>query len=147
MGTQRIDCHDAGCDLASRKGPSHCAWGPCGRRLPSHRRRWCSDRCGRLFAVNHRWSAAREAAKERAGYACERCGAAPLDGLEVHHRVEVDPQHGYSGASCEHHQTNLEVCCGPCHKSEHSWRREVARVLSWAEAQQVTRQLVLPGVG
>mgnify|MGYP001603504493 CR=1 FL=1 len=146
MGTQRIDRHDAGCDLASRKGPGYCAWRACGRRLPSHRKRFCSDHCGRLWYSNHRWHDAREAAKERAGYACERCGAAPLEGLEVHHQEPINPAEGYGRPSCAHHQTNLTVLCPTCHREDHSFRREVERLLVWADGQ-VSRQLVLPGVG
>ena len=144
MGTQQIDRHGAGCDLASKKGPGYCVWGPCSRRLPTHRRRYCSDRCGRLWYENHRWDAAREAAKDRSGYACERCGAAPLEGLEVHHRIEVDPQHGYRNG-CQHHQSNLEVLCGFHHRDEHGFRREVDRLLIWADGQ-ISKQLVLPGI-
>ena len=55
----------------------------------------------------------RRAALERAGWRCERCGAAGR--LEVHHRVEV--QHGGTDAP-----DNLEVLCVSCHIAHH--RRE-----------------------
>ena len=142
MGTLLIDHRHAACDLAAGDRPGRCAWD--GRPLPARRRRWCSNTCGQAYADNHVWASARQAALERAGYRCERCAAVPLDGLEVHHRVEVDPQIKYR-PSCAHHQSNLEVLCPDDHGSEHSFRREVDRLLVWAD-RHVSRQLVLPGV-
>lgn len=132
MATQD-EGHGAGCDLAPERGPGQCHW--CGGRLPARRTRFCSDHCGALWAENHVWARAKEAAKERAGYHCERCGAAPLGGLDVHHAVEVDPKHGYE-TGCQHHQAGLEVCCPGCHRDEHAFRREVDGLAA--------RQLVLP---
>lgn len=131
---QRIDRPGAGCDLAPETIPGTC-W--CGGTIPARRRRFCSDPCGARFYENHRWAQARLAALERAGYRCERCGAAPLEGLQVHHRIEVGDE-GYGTLSCVHHQSNLEVCCVPCHRDEHAFRHEVDRLV------RTTKQLVLP---
>lgn len=110
----------------------------CGAPLPGSRKKWCSDICGAEFYANHRWTQARQAALERAGYRCERCGSAPLEGLQVHHRLEVDRTEGYDTLSCIHHQTNLEVLCPADHRAEHGFRREVDSLV------RTTRQLVLP---
>lgn len=126
---------EAGCDLASDTGPGTC-W--CGGPLPARRSRFCTDSCGAEFYANHRWAQARQAALERAGYRCERCGAVPLEGLQVHHRIEVDPAEGYGRLSCIHHQDNLEVLCPAEHREEHAFRHEVDRLV------RTTRQLVLP---
>lgn len=131
--------HGAGCDLAPNSRPGSCAW--CGSPLPPRRRRYCSDPCAYSWADNHVWSAAKQAARERAGYRCERCDARPTV-LAVHHRVEVDVQHGYENG-CQHHQAGLEVLCEPCHRSEHGFRREVDRLLRWADGV-VSLQLELP---
>ena len=141
MGHLRIEGHAAACELAAGDRPGHCHW--CGNPRPSHRRRWCSDDCGRAFYDNHRWAQARQAAKERAGFRCERCGTVPLTGLEVHHRIEVDLAEGYDTLSCAHHQENLEVLCPYDHRAEHSFRHEVDRILVWADGA-VSRQLQLP---
>lgn len=125
---------EAGCDLASDRGPGTC-W--CGGPLLGRRARFCSQACGAEFYSNHRWTQARLAALERAGYRCERCGTVPLDGLQVHHRIEVGAQ-GYDTLSCVHHQANLEVLDSKCHRSEHAFRHEVDRLV------HASRQLVLP---
>lgn len=132
---QRIEGHGAGCDLAPDWNPGTCAW--CQGELPPRRKRFCSDLCGARWYENHRWTQARLAALERAGYRCERCGEAPLDGLEVHHRIEVGAE-GYGTLSCLHHQANLEVLDSRCHREEHAFRHEVDRLV------RTTRQLVLP---
>lgn len=141
MGILRIGGRDHACALAAGDQPGHCSW--CGLLLPPRRRRWCSDSCAQAFADQHVWPAARAAALDRAGWRCERCDSRPLR-LEVHHSVEVDPRDGYE-PGCQHHTEGLEVLCRGCHASEHSFRREVERLLVWADGQ-VSRQLVLPGV-
>ena len=131
------------CPLAAAPAPNRCDW--CGGALPARRKRWCSDPCGAAFYANHRWPQAKLAAKERAGFRCERCGAAPVDGLEVHHRIEVPIAEGYDTLSCVHHQDNLEVLCHADHAGEHRFRHEVDRLVAWADGH-ISRQLVLPGV-
>lgn len=143
MGQITIHGRTADCGLAAGDHQGRCSW--CGTVLPARRRRWCSDECGRAYADNHAWTNAREVAKDRAGYRCERCTASPPSvRLDVHHRDPVDPQHGY-GPGCQHHQANLEVLCVKCHRVEHGFMREVERLLVWADGH-VSRQLTLPGI-
>ena len=116
-----------------------CAW--CGDPLPARRRRWCTDACGRVYADNHTWTAARQAALDRDGYRCVECGSG-LD-LHVHHAVPVGP-HGY-GPGCHHHVDGLTTFCAAHHRDEHAWARQVQSILTWADGQPA-RQLVLPGI-
>lgn len=55
------------------------------------------------------WIELREAAKARANYACERCGAVAK---EVHHKQYPD---NFDDDSVD----NLEALCRVCHRAEH----------------------------
>lgn len=138
MGTITISGGTLACAIAHGDERGRCSW--CGGPLPARRRRWCSEDCAHAFADNHSWPAAREAALDRAGRRCERCDRRPLT-LHVHH-VEIAETYG---RSCLHHQANLEVLCVGCHEQEHTFRRDVERLLRWADGQ-IALQLVLPGV-
>lgn len=139
MGRIEIARRNLDCDLIFGDNPDRRCAG-CGAELPPRRRRWCSEACAHRFADEHSWSAARQAALERAGYLCSRCDRRTLD-LQVHH-IKLAPDYG---VGCQHHQSNLQVLCAGCHRGEHSFRRDVDRVLVWADGV-VSRQLVLPGV-
>lgn len=70
-----------------------------------------SERMHRAVYRTKRWHRVRTAAKERAGYRCQRCGATGR--LEVHHRVRLlaggDP----------YAPEGLIVLCRRCHFGEH----------------------------
>lgn len=63
------------------------------------------------YGINHYWASSREAAKERDGYACVKCGSD--ERLEVNH---IDPRWGKNGSGCQHHQDNMETLCKRCHR-------------------------------
>ncbi len=98
--------------------PGYCA--NCGERTT--RGRTCSPACARAWADNHLWGSARIAALARAGWACESCGLTDWETeLQVHHLDPVDLLTGYMGASCAHHQANLQVLCARvCHRAAHA---------------------------
>jgi 5-methylcytosine-specific restriction endonuclease McrA len=113
----------------------------CGARLEGRRRKWCSDTCAlalyRAFSEQHDWDSAREAALERDGRKCVRCGLAeelgPLvrngwggttrrSSLSVNHII---PRNGCGyGRGCHHHLDNLETLCWPCHQVETNRQRD-----------------------
>lgn len=102
-----------GCPLSPWTGrESACQW--CDTDLPPGRRTvFCSRACVLAYERNHRWNKARSAAKRRARYRCQRCGAGKDADLEVNHIIPVDGA-GY-GDGCAHHQNNLETLCHDCH--------------------------------
>lgn len=140
MGTVEIRGTRLSCGLAYGDKPGHCSW--CGAALPAHRRRWCSERCARDFADNHRWPSARLAARERDGHRC-REGCATLQ-LHVHHLEPVVGRGGYD-FGCQHHLDGLVTLCEDHHKAEHRFMHEVELLVAWADGQP-QRQLVLPGL-
>jgi 5-methylcytosine-specific restriction endonuclease McrA len=92
----------------------------CGKKLVGRQRRWCAGDCNYYFAMNHKYSWARKVVLRAARltarlYCCAKCGdetSAP----EVNHKVPCLGRHGTFG--CDHHQSNLEVLCRPCHLDE-----------------------------
>lgn len=82
-----------------------------------------------LYGLNV-WKEAREAARRRAGYSCEFCGAAELVGeeaLDVHHRIALRELWQRAGGRTPHfrrgafelaacHLDRLVVACDPCHR-------------------------------
>lgn len=58
------------------------------------------------------WARNRQAALERDGFQCCRCGAA--DRLHVHHKTPWQP-----GQTDPHELGNLETLCASCHRREH----------------------------
>jgi len=116
-----------------------CRLASCRMALPARRSAYCCDRHAREFMRNHVWLAARQAARRRAGWACERCGFKPSQvrkdpvaraafarrelRLEVNH---IDPLGGtYRGVTCLNHQSNLEVLCHRCHVTVTNDQRRV----------------------
>lgn len=99
------------CELAAGAWPDGCDW--CGKDVPPHRERWCSDWCDHQWRVNHSWPVARKFAKRRDGNRCVVCGA--TEELEVNHILPLRGL-GYS-KSCWHHLDNLETRCTPCHEA------------------------------
>lgn len=92
--------------------PGKCAW--CRKQLTGRRTRWCSTLCSKFAAINHRWTQAKQFAKELATwYQCAAC-LGFFRVVEVNHIVPCKGKHGIWG--CHHHQTNLEVLCIPCHR-------------------------------
>lgn len=101
------------CPLHSARD-GFCNW--CGKQLRGRQTRWCSRQCSRTATINHRWTQAKAAAKQRVRivlYTCERCGEL-VDKVEVNHLVPCVGRHGVWG--CWHHQPNLTVLCVPCHR-------------------------------
>ena len=111
------------CPLAHPEG---CRW--CGRKLTGRQSMWCSRKCSRAFAANHRWTQAKaEAKKDATWFMCanaefgntpwELLGPSGCEGFtrkpEVNHLEPILGKHGTFG--CHHHQSNLEVLCRPCH--------------------------------
>jgi 5-methylcytosine-specific restriction endonuclease McrA len=86
--------------------------------------RCCSTECRRAWSEGHTWTAARQAAIARAGFACEACGALDYDTvLHVHHDppLESSALHGKPG--CHQHPERLHVLCPECHYRAHLWLR------------------------
>jgi hypothetical protein len=122
-----------------------CRLASCRTTLPPRRTAYCSDKHAREFARDHVWSDARNAAKRRSKWACERCGFKPSVvrkdpearasysrhelRLEVNH---IQPLVGtYRGVTCLNHQSNLEVLCHRCHVAiTNEQRRILARPAS-----------------
>ena len=95
-----------------------CLW--CGEPVPKGRRKYCDDWHGfyywRKYLQPLLWINARYLALDRAGRACEKCGA--VGDLEVHHIVPLErfePRHN----SPKNAQENLQVLCRPCHELTH----------------------------
>ena len=94
----------------------------CGIDLPKFKRKWCSEDCALLYARNHSWGFAREAAIKRDNSTCQRCGVKVVDShygedksvwAEVNH---IEPRNGMGyEPGCHNHQKNLETLCHPCH--------------------------------
>jgi ParB/RepB/Spo0J family partition protein len=124
-----LDTLSIGCSLVQWKGEKgRCNW--CDKELTGRQTRWCSRDCTEAYSVNHWWSYASRAAKDRDGHRCKKCGRgpAPTARLEVHHVVAAEGKH--STASCIHHLENLETLCRPCHLEEERTKREQARNLA-----------------
>ena len=116
-----------------------CRLASCRMALPPRRTAYCSDKHAREFQRNHVWSAARQAARRRSRWACERCGLRPSvmrKNPDVHRafsrrelRLEVNhiqPLVGaYRGVTCLNHQSNLEVLCHRCHVAVTSEQRRL----------------------
>jgi hypothetical protein len=107
--------------------------------LPRRRTAYCCAKHAREWERNHVWFAARQAARRRARWACERCGFKPLQvrrdpqaraafsrhelRLEVNH---IQPLGGaYRRVTCLNHQSNLEVLCHRCHLAVTGMSRSV----------------------
>lgn len=101
------------CDLLDPH-PGRCDW--CSKPLKGRQMRWCSRKCSREFTYNHRWTQARQEARQRVVfYQCEHClDMFPKGEIEVNHIVPCRGKHSTFG--CHHHQENLEVLCKPCHQ-------------------------------
>jgi 5-methylcytosine-specific restriction endonuclease McrA len=80
---------------------------------------------------------------ERDGLVCQLCGLSTLE-PEVDHIVPVG-RAGYTHG-CQHHQSNLRTLCPPCHRAEHQFKREAARVLAASGRVFHVKQLALPGI-
>jgi hypothetical protein len=106
-----------------------CRLASCRQPLPSRRSAYCSDAHARTFQADHVWMLARNTARRRARWSCERCGFKPSLirkdriaraqfsraelKLEVNH---IQPLvGGYRSVNCLNHQSNLEVLCHRCH--------------------------------
>jgi len=106
-----------------------CRVASCRQPLPSRRTAYCSNAHARQFQRDHVWLIARQVARRRARWSCERCGFKPSAArkdpatrreytraelrLEVNH---IRPLTGsYRGVTCHNHQSNLEVLCHRCH--------------------------------
>lgn len=100
----------------------------CAERVPSMRRRWCSDKCRDAWYENHIWSMASAAAKRRDNNSCRKCGRTAVEIMddykatnrriersvtEVNHIVPCRGAHDKN--SCAHHLDNLETLCHDCH--------------------------------
>ena len=101
----------------------------CGSPLGARRRRWCSKRCNWRWVVQHRWTEARKAARNRDRSSanprrngCVREGCESTDPLEVNHIV---PRNGAGyGFGCWNHLENLETLCLLHHLVETRRQRE-----------------------
>jgi hypothetical protein len=117
-----------------------CRLASCRMALPPRRTAYCCDKHAREFERNHVWSAARIAARRRAGWSCQRCGLKPSQvrkdpqaraafsrrelRLEVNH---IQPLLGsYRRVTCLNHQSNLEVLCHRCHAAVTKGQRSPA---------------------
>lgn len=106
------------------------------------RKRWCSDACGRVYAINHQWAAARQARLDHDGYLCQRCvSPSPLLHPEVHHVIPVGKL-GYRNG-CQHHQSNLLTLCPEHHRDEERWGRKVEAILCASGRTVLVEQLDL----
>jgi 5-methylcytosine-specific restriction endonuclease McrA len=108
--------------------------------LPARRTAYCSDAHAREFVRNHVWSAARQAARRRAKWTCQRCGFRPAEvrrdpdarkafrrhelRLEVNHILPL--RGAYRVVTCANHLTNLEVLCHRCHNAATAAQRRTA---------------------
>ena len=85
----------------------------CGKPLKGRRRIYCTNNCRYDYYANHKWSSARERARNRVRYyECEHCHEY-FQKVEVNHIVPVRGKRNEWG--CHHHQENLEVLCHDCH--------------------------------
>ena len=103
-----------GCKIAhytvDRYGQKGLCW-QCGGILGKYKRKWCGQDCALLYARNHSWGYARDAAFQRDEGICQRCGS--VQGQEVNH---IEPRRGQGyGPGCHNHQSNLETLCHDCH--------------------------------
>ncbi len=116
--------------------PGHCAVAFCGKPLPKRRRRWCSDKCSRVYGQNHFWGNARHEARRRDGYKCVRCES--KENIEVNHII---PRMGRGyGTGCHHHQTNLETLCKQHHQEVTNRQRHQRRDLQRIEQERESVQ-------
>lgn len=102
------------CPLSRWQGdPKACRW--CNRLLPQRARRWCTAQCRIVAETNHVYSEARDAALQRDGHRCTRCGAGPTfdRAVETNHIELARGRHDQPG--CIHHLDNLESLCGYHH--------------------------------
>lgn len=62
------------------------------------------------------WMARKAAVIRHRGYRCERCGAEPSTGLQLHHRTYERLGHELP--------EDVELLCADCHREEHDIRPE-----------------------
>ncbi len=109
------------CPEMSHAAPLGCDM--CGKTLTGRMRRWCGRDCEYWHDENHRWTDARQRARNNvrkwvtgvgARYKCARCRKYfPRPDIQVNHIQPCLGKHGTNG--CHHHQSNLEVLCKRCH--------------------------------
>ena len=83
-----------------------------------------AGRRGRAIYYTPEWDALRTAARQRAGWRCERCGGY---GREVHHRIPL-----HAGGPALPDLDGVVVLCRECHEGAHKTarRREWNRLLA-----------------
>jgi hypothetical protein len=114
-----------------------CRLATCRMTPPPGRTAYCSNKHAREFERNHVWFAARNAARRRAKWACEKCGFKPCQVRKdpqaltsfLRHELRLEVNHiqplagAYRRLTCLNHQSNLEVLCHRCHLAITSEKR------------------------